>query len=261
MTRMPRTRRPILALVVLALCAGCAAKRPFSDADAGANALAEGTPPQVAEWLKGLHPATESASGSQLLPMASTERPFGFTLNGESRMVIYRIAPVKEGPFTATVSWSNAATDALISLQRMSVTEDGSVVSVASVNTDRGVESRFRPPLPILDGVMSPGTPHTSTHDVAVADMDRPGRITHRGRANASIELVGENTVTVADRQVRCMVVRASFDATFGPAVVNRVSYQWYEPGVGMVGEYVEETVRTLGVQTEKRREWWMALE
>jgi len=258
---MPRTRVPAIAIVVLGLASGCASNRPFADADASANAISSSAPAQVQEWLQGIRPATGPASASELVPIKQTERHFKYTLNGDSRESVYRIEPTETDPVTATISLTGVRENRLVSLQRVTVEKDGSMVSTASVVADRRVESRFRPPLPLLDGVMSPGTPRSTTHEVFVADMERPGRITRRGRATASLELVGENTVNILGRQVRCLVVRSSFDATFGPAVVNRVCYQWFEPGVGLQGEYAEETVRTLGVRTETRREWWVALD
>ena len=249
----------LTTVVVLAgaiLVAGCASTRPTADP----GALPTGAPPQVTASLKAIAKAPGPVRAASLWVSDAPDRKFTYTLNGETHDVIRRIEKDSRG--LVTVAWVDAASGTLRSSQVVVEGADGALVSPQSTNIDRGVISRFRPVLTILDGSMATGDPSTQKKvDVLVADADRPGRIKHRGSATNTVEFMGESSIEAAGRTITCAVIRATFDATFGPAVVHRVSHQWLEPGAGLIAEYAHEEVRTFGIQTEDRHESWIAAE
>jgi hypothetical protein len=248
-----RTLASVAASIALALSAGCAATGPIDDASTRPG----DTPHPAAPWIAAIRPTAEAVGAGDLWGHNAPERPFQYTLNDASRPVIHRFETDDKG--AETVSWIDAESGTLLSSQRITRTADGGVASAASVVADRGVESRFRPALLILDRAMAPGVPAVQTVEVLVADADKPARIKHRGKATNTVELVGEGTIDAAGRSIRCIVIRSTFDATFGPAVVHRVAHRWYEPGAGLIAEHAHERVRTFGIETENRHETWIA--
>lgn len=254
---MPVTARltTVIMLAGAILLAGCASNRPTADP----GALPTGAPPQVAASLKAITKASGPAKAASLWLADAPDRKFTYTLNGETHDVVRRIEKAPDG--TVTVAWVDAESGTLRSSQIVVDGADGALVSPQSTNIDRGVISRFRPPLTVLDGSMVAGDPSTQKVEVLVADADRPGRIKHRGSATNTVEFAGHSTIEAAGRTITCAVIRATFDATFGPAVVHRVAHLWFEPGAGLIAEYAHEQVRTFGIQTDDRHESWITTE
>ena len=254
---MPLTARPATVIVLAGamLLAGCASNRPTPDP----GALPTGAPPQVAASLQAITKASGPATAASLWLADAPDRRFTYTINGETHEVVRRVETARDG--TGTVSWVDAGSGTLRSSQIVIDGADGALVSPQSTNIDRGVVSRFRPPLTVLDGSMAAGEPSSQKVEVLVADADRPGRIKHRGSATSTIEFAGHSTIEAAGRTITCAVIRSTFDATFGPAVVHRVAHQWFEPGAGLIAEYAHEQVRTFGIQTDDRHESWIAAE
>lgn len=250
-----RTLASLAASIALALSAGCASTGPIDNADTRPS----DTPNPAGAWIAAIRPTPGPVALDTLWAHDAPERRYQYTVNDASRPVIHRFEKGDLG--NETVSWIDAESGAVISSQRLTRTPDGALASAASVVADRGVESRFRPPLIILTATMAPGAPTSQQLEVLVADADRPGRIKHRGKATTTVELVGEGVIEAAGRATRCIVVRSTFDATFGPAVVRRIAHRWYEPGAGLIAEHAHERIRTLGIETENKHETWLATE
>src|SRR5690606_3374036 len=163
---MPLTAR-LATVIVLAgamLLAGCASNRPTPDP----GALPTGAPPRVAASLKAITKASGPATAASLWLTDAPDRKFTYTLNGETHDVVRRIEKAPDG--TVTVAWVDAESGTLRSSQIVVDGADGALVSPQSTNIDRGVISRFRPPLTMLDGSMVAGDPSTQKVEVLVAD-------------------------------------------------------------------------------------------
>lgn len=241
------------AVFLCVVLSGCAApSRP----EAGETRV-EGVPEALSASLGAVQPVDALASGEVWVPVPS-ERRFLYTRDSETGPVTHRIAEAGEDGLT--VSWVDAGSGAVLSSQSLTLA-GGAVASAASENPDRDALSRFRPPLVVLSARLAVGEPFRQDVEIAVSDPDRPKRIKHRGSGTNVVELVGKAPVALDRGSVVCVVVRTTFEATFGPARVHRVSHRWYEPGVGLIAEHAHEVVRTLGIETENRLETWVVAE
>lgn len=254
MARTP-CRSTLIVLTMALLCAGCASRSKTPDP----GEYASGAPGGLAASLSALTPGSGSVRWDEIWVESDKDRRFQYTLNGESHEVLRR---AQGDPTTKqTVSWFNAKSGDLQSSLEVGPGEGGGLASPTSTNIDRGVVSRFQPPMVVLPATLTKGEGKPQQIRVMVSDADRPGRIKHRGSGTNTVELAGESSIEAGGRTIKCIVVRTIFDATFGPADVYRVSHQWFEIGKGLVAEYAHEEVRTFGIQTEDRHESWIAAE
>ena len=146
------------------------------------------------------------------------------------------------------------------SVDRWTVSADGSLVALRSMTRDHEVITGFDPPLLVFPKRLEPGAPATMSNEFIVHPVAHPSRVKQRGKATLSITLVGIEEVTLGSGSIDALHVRSELKIDFGVAAVDRVTDQWFAVGKGeerdgiggIIAERYDETIKVLGIQTER---------
>lgn len=131
---------------------------------------------------------------------------------------------------------------------------DGGYELVLSVDLDREKRTVFTPPLPYLPPTLTPHTPVAANADASVSRLESPERISHRGTARQTVELISHrDPAQLGDAGAR--TVRWTFEASFGPATVRRMTTLTMTAAAEPIRYEVDERIQYLGPFGEHRHD------
>ncbi len=239
--RLPSFTRLAVLVAVSGLFGGCAT----------APADPPGLFGSTREVGEGIDLASARAMVAGLQPGETRTRLFE-VVEGEDEGSRRRMEVSNESG-TLRITTTLAGEDRPRSAERMRVGTGGDLVSERSVTRDRDVITEFDPPLLVFPARLEPGTPARGTNRFIVHPLSDPERVKQRGNATVEITLVGREAVSLPDAVVQALRVRTRLEVDFGAAEVERTTDQWLMPGAGLIAERYDETIRVLGVPTERR--------
>jgi hypothetical protein len=133
-------------------------------------------------------------------------------------------------------------------------TPSGDYELVFSIDFERGKRTVFTPPLLYLAETMVPGTPITSDAQAAVYSLRSPDRISHRGSARQTVELLPADDSGSVGADLP-HTVRWTFEASFGPATVRRTTSITVTSAGEPLRHEVDERIQYLGPFGEHRHD------
>lgn len=171
-------------------------------------------------------------------------------VDGRGRRVVREFRPAGPGRFELLEILDDSRET--LSRVALSRSDDGGVVVHETVRTERGLRTRFDPPMVFTPAALSPGETLVQSLRVETFGLDDPERSTGDGE--------GEHTLTrledaIAPDGTRVAVFRSSIELRLGPAFVSTTTEYALSPGRGLVRRASVRSVRVFGLVVERESE------